>query len=87
MLNKHKFKGLKCNIKKSFFGYTEMGHLGFWVTRNGVKTINRKIEEKEHMKPPTYQKEVRQFISVVNYYYNMWSGRSYTLAPTQNNVQ
>ena len=42
-LNKLKGKGLKCNIEKSFFGKTEMEYLGFWVTRNGVKPINRKI--------------------------------------------
>ena len=39
-LNKLKEKGLKCNIERSFFGKTEMEYLGFWVTRNGVKTIN-----------------------------------------------
>ena len=45
-----------------------MEYLGFWVTRNCVKPINIKIEEITNMKPPTYQKEVRQFIGVVNYY-------------------
>ena len=36
------------------------------------------------MKPPTYQKEVHQFIGVVNYYYGMWSRRSHTLEPLIN---
>ena len=43
MLNKLKGKGLKCNIEKYFFGETEMEYLGFWVTRDDVKPINRKI--------------------------------------------
>ena len=43
-LNKLKGKRLKCNIERSFFGKTEMEYLGFWVTRDGVKPINIKIE-------------------------------------------
>ena len=31
-IQKLKKNGLKCNIKKSFFGQTEMEYLGFWVT-------------------------------------------------------
>ena len=45
---------------------TEMEYLGFWVTRNGVKTINRKIEAITNIAPPTSQKEVRKFIGVIN---------------------
>ena len=31
------------------------------------------------MNPPTYRKEVQQFI--VNYYWDMWTSISHTLAP------
>ena len=44
-----------------------MEYLGFWVTRGGVKPINRKIEFITNMAPLTYQKEVRNFIVVINY--------------------
>ena len=50
--NKLKVKGLECNTKKSFFGQTKMEYLGFWVTHNGVKPINRKIESITNMAPP-----------------------------------
>ena len=43
-LNKLKVKGLKCYIERSFFRQTKMEYLGFWVTRNGVKPINKNIE-------------------------------------------
>ena len=55
-LNKLKANGLKCNIERSFFGQTEMEYLGIWVTRDGVKTINRNIETINNMKPFTSQK-------------------------------
>ena len=56
MLNKLKGKGLKCNIEKIFFEQTEMEYLGFWVTRNDVKSINKSIEAITNMAPPTYRK-------------------------------
>ena len=42
-LNKMKEKGLKCNTENPFFGKTEMGYLGFWVTCDVVKPININI--------------------------------------------
>ena len=56
-----------------------MQYLGFWVTRDGVKLVDKNISNK-NMKPPAYRKEVRQFIFVVSYYRNMWTRRSHTLA-------
>ena len=80
-LNKMKERGPRCNIEKSFFGKTEMEYLGSWVTHDGVKRINRKIESITNMKPTTPQKYVRKFIGVTNYYRNIWPRRSHTLAP------
>ena len=58
-----------------------MEYLGFWVTRDGVKPINRKIEAITNILPPTSRKEVRKFMGVINYYHNMWPRRSHTLLP------
>ena len=41
-LNKLKGKGLKCNIEKFFFGKTQIEYLGFRVTRDGTKPIDKK---------------------------------------------
>ena len=35
-------KGIKCNIEKSFFRKTKMDYLGFWVTRDVIKPIDKK---------------------------------------------
>ena len=42
-LNKPKEKGLKCNSEKYFFRQTKIEYLGFWVTHDGIKSINIKI--------------------------------------------
>ena len=44
-LSKLKEKKLKRNIEKSFFGKTEMEYLGFWVTHDGVKIIDKKYKQ------------------------------------------
>ena len=63
-----KRKGLKCNIENSFFRKTEIEYLGFWVTRNGVKPINRKVETITNINTPTSRKLVRKFIDIIDYY-------------------
>ena len=55
-LNKLKEICLTCNIEKSFLKKTEMEYLGLWVTRDGINTINIKIDAITNMKPPTSQK-------------------------------
>ena len=57
-----------------------MGYLGFWVTRDSVKPINKKVEAITNMKPPTSQK-VLSFIGVINHYRDMWPRQSHMLAP------
>ena len=58
-----------------------MGYLCFWVTHNGVKTINTNTEEITNMKPLNSRKEVRNFICVVHYYRYMWTMWSNMLVP------
>ena len=51
-----------------------MEYLGFRVTHDDIKPINRKTEAITNMKPPTSRKEVRNFIGVINHYRNMCPG-------------
>ena len=52
MLNRLKGKALKCNNQKLFFGQTRTEYLGFWVTGDGIKPINKNIEAINNTKPP-----------------------------------
>ena len=56
-LNKLKEKGIKYGIEKSILGQTKMEYLGFWVTCDDIKPINKNIEATTPKKLPTSQKE------------------------------
>ena len=36
--------GLQVNAEKSFFGKAETEYLGFWITRNGIRPVAKKVE-------------------------------------------
>ena len=42
-----------------------MEYLGFWVTHNGIRPINKKLEAIVNMTPPKNTKEVRAYIGLV----------------------
>lgn len=73
--------GLKVNAKKSFFGKDELEYLGYWITRQGIKPIPKKVEAIKNIDPPKNVRELRRFIGLVNYYRDMWIRRSDVLAP------
>ena len=72
--------GLQVNAEKSFFGKTETEYLGFWITRDGVRPVAKKVEALKNLVPPTNVKQLRRFMGLVNYYRDMWVRRSHVLA-------
>ena len=73
--------GLKVNAKKSFFARSELEYLGYWITREGIQPLPKKVEAIHNIATPTKCKELRRFIGMVNYYRDMWVRRSDILAP------
>jgi hypothetical protein len=73
--------GLKVNAKKSFFGKSELEYLGYWITRNGIQPLPKKIAAIQNLAPPTTVRELRRFIGLINYYRDMWIRRSEVLTP------
>ena len=37
--------GLKVNAKKSFFAKAELEYLGYWVTRKGIQSMLKKVDD------------------------------------------
>ena len=72
--------GLKVNGKKSFFGRTEIEYLGFWVSKQSIRPLTKKVEAIQEMTALRTTKQVRRFVGLVNYYRDMWHKRAHTLA-------
>jgi hypothetical protein len=77
---------MRVNIPKSKFFAVEIGYLDhrYWITRQGVRSIDNKVGMNAMIKikaPKTRKVEKKlQFIGIVNYYRDMWFGRSDWLA-------
>ena len=81
VLKKLKRAGLKINASKSFFAQEELEYLGYWITREGILPIKKKIEAILKIARPTSRKELRSFIGLINYFRDMSKRRSEILAP------
>ena len=73
--------GLKINAAKSHFARHELEYLGYWITREGIQPVSKKVEAIQRIAPPKNRRELRKFIGIVNYYRDMWIRRSHVLAP------
>jgi len=73
--------GLKINANKSLFAISEIEYLGYWITRDGIQPLPKKVEAIQHIAPPTTQKQVQSFIGLVNYYRDKWPKCSEIRAP------
>ena len=58
-----------------------MEYLGFWVTRNGIRPVNKKLGAIVNITPPKNIIQVRSILVLVNYYRDMWYRRSHLLQP------
>jgi hypothetical protein len=73
--------GLKVNAAKSSFCAHEIEYLGCILTREGIKPQSKKVQAILALNPPNNVKELRHFLSMVQYYWDMWARRSEMLAP------
>ena len=73
--------GLKVNIKKCNFGVTEVKYLGYIITREGIKPDPKKIQAIVDLARPTTVTDMKGFLGMVQFYRDMWQGRSHMLHP------
>ena len=73
--------GLKVNASKSFFAQTELEYLGYWISRDGIRPVTKKVEAINNLARPKTRRELRKFIGMVNHYRDMWAHRSDILTP------
>ncbi|MGH7974015.1 MAG: hypothetical protein ACREBR_00715 [bacterium] len=61
-----------------------MEYLGFWMTREGIQPLPRKVDAIIRIARPKTRKQLRSFIGLANFYRDMWRNRSGILAPLSN---
>ncbi len=71
----------KFNADKSSFCAHEIEYLGYILTREGIKPQPKKVQAIRGLNPPNNVKELRHFLGMVQYYRDMWAGRSEMQAP------
>ena len=62
--------------RKSSFAKEELEYLGYLVTREGVQPLSNKVDAIKNLAPPKTRRQLRSFIGIINYYTDMWKGRS-----------
>jgi hypothetical protein len=72
---------LKVNAAKPSFCAHEIEYLGYILTREEIKSQPKKEQAILVRNPPNNVKELRHFLSMVQYYRDMWARRSKMLAP------
>ena len=69
--------GLKINAAKSTFGKTKVEYIGYILTCKGIKPQPEKASAILAIQQPKNIRELRRFLSLVQYYQDMWSQRSH----------
>jgi hypothetical protein len=73
--------GLKVNAAKLTFCALKIEYLGYILTRDGIKPQSNKVQAILAIKPPTGVRQLRHFLSMLQYYCDLWSRWSKMLAP------
>lgn len=73
--------GFSVNPLKCEFGISEGDFLGHYLTTEGIKPWQKKVQAVLDLKRPTNASEVRTFVGLINWYRDFWPRRSHLLSP------
>jgi hypothetical protein len=73
--------GLKVNAAKSLFCAHKIEYLVYILTREEIKPQPKKVQAILTQNLPNNVKELRHFLGMVQYYWDMWAKCSEMLAP------
>ena len=73
--------GLKVNSLNCSFWLKDTPHLGYVITREGLKPDPKKVHGIIDIRLRTTTAEARELIGMVQYYRDIWPSQSHILAP------
>eukprot|EP00573_Skeletonema_grethae_P000322 CAMPEP_0201689056 /NCGR_PEP_ID=MMETSP0578-20130828/2716_1 /ASSEMBLY_ACC=CAM_ASM_000663 /TAXON_ID=267565 /ORGANISM="Skeletonema grethea, Strain CCMP 1804" /LENGTH=792 /DNA_ID=CAMNT_0048173573 /DNA_START=167 /DNA_END=2545 /DNA_ORIENTATION=+ len=73
--------GFSVNPLKCEFGISEGDFLGHYLTTDGIKPWQKKVQAVLDLQRPTNASEVRTFVGLINWYRDFWPRRSHLLSP------
>jgi hypothetical protein len=74
---------MRVNISKPKFFAEQTEYMGYWITRQGIQPMHKKVEailKKLRRPKQENHNKLRHFIAIFNYYREMWFRRSELLA-------
>ena len=86
ILNRLNKSGLKVNAQKSTFCTDQIEYLGFYITRDGIKPMDKKVKAILDLDRPKNIRDVRKVLGMIQYYRDLWEKRSHILAPLSDLV-
>ncbi len=77
---------LKVNAVKSSFCATETEYLGYFLSKEGIKSHPKKVKAILALTTPQNVKQLCRFLGMVQYYRDFWARQSKVLSPFTNLV-
>ena len=82
---------VKINTTKSCFAQPELEYLGHWITREGIMTTHKKVQEISNITVHKINKQLRSFIGMIKNHMDMctrrWEILSLLTQPTSKNFK
>ena len=86
ILNRLNNSNLKINAQKSSFCMDQIEYLGFYITRDGIKPMDKKVKAILDLERPKNIRDVRRVLGMIQYYRDLWEKRSHIFAPLSDLV-
>jgi hypothetical protein len=71
----------RANLRKCYYGESQIDYLGYEFTRDGIQPQPKKVEAILKLSPPKIKHQLIHILGMINYYRDMCQKTSHMLAP------